>query len=234
MYRIDVSHVGFKSILKPDVIFNVRDAVAINFKLPIGAINETVTVEGGVSLVDTESAAVSTVVDQTYVKNMPLNGRSFQDLILLTPGAVTQTPQVNPNNSAFTGLGQSGEFSVNGQRTESNYYTVDGVSANVGATGGVMIQGGGPSGSVPGATALGTTQALVSVDDLQEFRVQSSTYSAEYARNPGGQFAFETKSGANQWHGTGFDYLRNNYFDANDWFNDYLKVPEAPLRQNDF
>src|SRR5205807_6371334 len=121
MYRIEVSHVGFKSILKPDVIFNVRDAVAINFKLPIGAINETVTVEGGVSLVDTESAAVSTVVDQTYVKNMPLNGRSFQDLILLTPGAVTQTPQVNPNNSAFTGLGQSGEFSVNGQRTESNY-----------------------------------------------------------------------------------------------------------------
>src|SRR5208282_3216983 len=76
--------------------------------------------------------------------------------------------------------------------------------------------------------------ALVSVDDLQEFRVQSSTYSAEYGRNPGGQFAFETKSGTNLWHGTGYDYLRNGYFDANDWFNDYFQQKEPPLRQNDF
>ena len=84
------------------------------------------------------------------------------------------------------------------------------------------------------STALGTTQALVSVDDLQEFRVQSSTYSAEYGRNPGGQFAFETKSGTNQWHGTAYDYLRNGAFDAQDWFNDYFGMPEPALRQNDF
>ena len=124
---------------------------------------------------------------------------------------------------------------MNGQRTESNYYTVDGVSANVGASyWSHMIHGAGRSGSVPASTALGTTQALVSVDDLQEFRVQSSTYSAEYGRNPGGQFAFETKSGANQWHGTAYDYLRNGAFDAQDWFDDYFGTPEAALRQNDF
>src|SRR5207245_9539714 len=93
---------------------------------------------------------------------------------------------------------------------------------------------GATSGSVPGATALGTTQALVSVDDLQEFRVQSSTYSAEYGRNPGGQFAFTTKSGTNQWHGTAYDYFRNNYFYANDWFNDYFLKAQPPTRQNDF
>src|SRR5438552_19095581 len=92
----------------------------------------------------------------------------------------------------------------------------------------------GPSGSLPAATALGTTQALVSVDDLQEFRVQSSTYSAEYGRNPGGQFAFETKSGTNQWHGTVYDYLRNDVFDANDWFNNRFQVKKPPTRQNDF
>src|SRR5205823_139904 len=97
-----------------------------------------------------------------------------------------------------------------------------------------IVTTGGASGSVAGSTALGTTQALVSVDDLQEFRVSSSTYSAEYGRNPGGQFAFETKSGTNQWHGSAFDYLRNDAFDANDWFNDYLLVPESALRQNDF
>src|SRR5437879_3531894 len=202
--------------------------------MQVGSVSQTVTVEGGAPMINTTGAAVGTVVDQTYIKNMPLNGRSFQDLILLTPGIVTQTSQTGGlNNNA--GIGSTGEFSVNGQRPESNNYMVDGVSANLGAARGTaMIVGAGASGSVPGATALGTTQALVSVDDLQEFRVESSTYSAEYGRNPGGQLAFTTKSGTNQWHGTAYDYLRNDYFDANDWFNNYFGQKEPPLRQNDF
>ncbi len=235
-YEIQVSHVGFKTIVKPDVLLHVRDAVVINFILPLGAVSERVTVEAGAPMVNTTDASVSTVIDQTYVQNMPLNGRSFQDLILLTPGTETQTPQFSQSASAISpGGGATGDFSVNGQRTESNYYTVDGVSANVGAAPGVgMTKGSGITGSVGAATALGTTQALVSVDALQEFRVQSSTYSAEYGRNPGGQFAFETKSGTNQWHGSAYDYLRNGYFDAQDWFNDYFGVKEPALRQNDF
>jgi hypothetical protein len=234
-YRLQVSKVGFKTLIKPDIVLNVQDAVSINFTLPVGAVFEILTIEGGAPLVNTESAAVSTVVDQSYVQNMPLNGRSFQDLILLTPGTLTQTPQISQSGATATGNGAQGEFSVNGQRPESNYYAVDGVSANVGAAAGAnMTYGGGASGSVGAATALGTTQALVSVDDLQEFRVQSSTYSAEYGRNPGGQFAFETKSGTNQWHGTAYDYLRNGFFDAPDWFNDYFVRPEPTLRQNDF
>ena len=230
-YRLQVSKIGFKTLIKPDIVLNVQDALAINFTLPVGAISEVVTVTAGAPIVNTTDGSVSTIVDQNYVKNMPLNGRSFQDLILLTPGVVTQTPQNSPNSA----LGETGEFSVNGQRTEANYYTVDGVSANVGVASGVqMLSWAGASGSVPAATGLGTTQALVSVDDLQEFRVQSSTYSAEYGRNPGGQFAFETKSGTNEWHGTAYDYLRNGVFDANDWFNDYLGVKQLDLRQNDF
>jgi len=230
-YRLQVSKVGFKTLIKPDIVLNIQDALSINFTLPVGAVFETVTVEGGASMINTTDASVSTVIDNTYVENMPLNGRSFQDLILLTPGVVTQTPQPTTTTS---GLGRTGEFSVNGQRTEGNYYTVDGVSSNVGAAAVYMTAGAGPSGSLPAATALGTTQALVSVDDLQEFRVQSSTYSAEYGRNPGGQFAFETKSGTNQFHGTAYDYLRNGALDAEDWFNDYFGTPEPSLRQNDF
>src|SRR5208282_2886580 len=164
-YRLQVSKVGFKTLIKPDIVLNVQDALSINFSLPIGAAYEVLTVEGGAPLVNTESAAVSTVVDQTYVKNMPLNGRSFQDLILLTPGTVTQSPQIGQLGSGTSVAGQYGEFSVNGQRTESNYYTVDGVSANVGAYTG-SANGGGPSGSVAASTTLGTTQALVSVDAL--------------------------------------------------------------------
>jgi hypothetical protein len=229
-YRLQVSKVGFKTLIKPDIVLNIQDALSINFTLPVGAVFDAVTVEGGASMINTTDASVSTVVDQTYVKNMPLNGRSFQDLILLTPGVVTQSPQ----NTGAT-LGMTGEFSVNGQRSEANDYTVDGVSANVGAAAGFfMVDGAAPSGSLAGATALGTTQALVSVDALQEFRVQSSTYSAEYGRNPGGQFAFETKSGTNQWHGTAYDYLRNGAVDAQDWFNDYFDLREPAIRQNDF
>jgi len=230
IYRITIAKDGFKSIVKSGVELHIQDVASINFELQIGSVNETVTVEAGASMINTTDGSVSTVVDQTYVKNMPLNGRSFQDLILLTPGVVTQSPQ-----NGFNGVGQTGEFSVNGQRTESNYYTVDGVGANLGTTVGYTnITRAGASGSIAASTALGTTQALVSVDDLQEFRVQSSTYSAENGRNPGGQFAFQTKSGTNQWHGTVYDYLRNNFFDANDWFNNYFQLPEPATRQNDF
>jgi carboxypeptidase family protein/TonB-dependent receptor-like protein len=236
-FHLLVQKPGFKEIAIKDIELHTQDKLEQNFSLEIGSVSETITVVAGGLNINTTDASVSTVVDHTYVENMPLNGRSFQDLILLTPGIVTASPQ-NPAGQA--GNGVTGEFSVNGQRTESNYYTVDGVSANVGASpGAAMIEGAGASGSVAAATTLGTTQALVSVDDLQEFRVNSSTYSAEYGRNPGGQFAFETKSGTNQWHGAGYDYLRNDFFDANDYFNDYLRpldpaLTKPALRQNDF
>lgn len=226
-YRIQVSNSGFKTIIKPDIVLHVQDALAINFTLPIGAASEIVTVQGGATFINTENSAVSTVVDRSYIENVPLNGRSFQGLILLTPGVVTTTPQVG------AATGSNGEFSVNGQRTESNYFSVDGVSANIGISTGSAGEAG-SSGALPAPTALGTTQGLVSVDALEEFRVQSSTYSAEYGRNPGGQFSFLTRSGTNQWHGTAFEYLRNNVLDANDWFNDYFNKRETSLRQSDF
>jgi len=112
-YRLQISEVGFKTIIKPDIVLNVQDALSINFTLPIGAFHEILTVHGGAPLVNTESAAVSTVVDQQFVENMPLNGRSFQTLIALTPGVVL-TPASN---------NAPGQFSVNGQRTDANYFT---------------------------------------------------------------------------------------------------------------
>jgi hypothetical protein len=228
-YRVQVSKGGFKTIIKPGVILNIEGAVVLNFTLPLGAASETVTVDAGASQINTTDASVSTVIDRKFVENIPLNGRSFQSLILLTPGVVTNSPQGSVNS----GSGSGGEFSVNGQRTESNVYTVDGVNAD---TGGSAYGFGtsGTSGSLPTATALGTTQSIVSVDALQEFRVASSSYSAEYGSSPGGQFSFTTRSGTNFAHGTAFDYLRNNYFDANNWFNDHLGEPPTALRQNDF
>jgi len=228
-YRVQVSRIGFKTLIKPGIVLNVQSAVVLNFTLPLGAASESVTVEAGASLINTTSASVSTVVDRNFVENIPLNGRSFQDLISMTPGIVTQSPQTGSQSPAY-----NGDFSVNGQRTESNYYIVDGVSGNVSAGSPSGAPQAASSGSIAGSTALGTTQGLLSTDSMQEFRVESSTYSAEYGRSPGGQFSFLTRSGTNQFHGSTMDYVRNNFFDANDWFNDHYGKPISPLRQNDF
>src|SRR5258706_5270213 len=143
-YRIQVSKVGFKTIIKPDIILNVLDARAINFDLPVGAASETVTVDGGAAMIDPDSFSVSTVVDRQFAENIPLNGRSFQSLIELTPGVV-----LTANNVADTG-----QFSINGQRANANYWMVDGVSANIG------INAGGTAGSGPaGATCPSTVLA---------------------------------------------------------------------------
>src|SRR3984885_4066354 len=228
VYSAVVSKPGFSDVAVNNIRLNVGDQKQLNLVLKIGSAETSVTVDGSGLTINTTDGSVSTVIDQKFVANIPLNGRSFQDLISMTPGVVTATPQ-----SAGTSPGSNGDFSVNGQRTESNYYTVDGVAANVSA-GPSTGSGYGAAGVVAATSALGTTQSLLSVDDLQEFRVESSSYSAEYGRSPGGQLTFVTRSGTNDFHGSAYDYLRNGWFDANDWFNDELGQPKEGLHQNDF
>ena len=225
-YRVQVSKLGFKTIIKPDIVLNVQDALSINFTLPVGATYEVLTVEGGAPLVNTENATVSTVVDRQFAENLPMNGRSFQTLIELTPGVV-----VIPSNSSDTS-----QFSVNGQRGASNYWMLDGVSANIGI-GASSGGGNGFAGAAGSFSALGGTNSLVSVDALQEFRIQTSTFAPEFGRTPGAQISILTRSGTNQFHGTAFDYLRNDTLDASNWFNGYTNhpaLPKARERQNDF
>lgn len=221
-YHIQVSKPGFKTVIHPDITLNVQDAKAIGFVLPVGPVSDTVTVEGGAPLINTESAAVSTVVDRNFAENLPMNGRSFQTLIELTPGVV-QTPS-------------EGQFTVNGQRDTSNYWMIDGVSANFGISAS-QVQGSGAAGAVPGFSQQGGTNSLVSVDALQEFRIQTSTYAPEFGRTPGAQISIETRSGSNQFHGDAFEYFRNDVLDASNWFNGYTNNPplrKAEERQNDF
>ena len=226
-YRLQISKMGFKTLIKPDIILNVQDALAINFTLLLGAVSEIVTVAGGAPLINTTDASVSTVIDRQFAENLPMNGRSFQTLIQLTPGVV-----LTPSNAE-----DAGQFSINGQRAVSNYWMVDGVSANVGVGVAFGSPGNGLGGTLGSFSAQGGTNSLVSVDALQEFRIQTSTYAPEFGRTPGGQISIVTRSGTNQFHGTLFDYLRNDIFDANDWFNGYTNnppLPKAKERQNDF
>ncbi len=128
-------------------------------------------------------------------------------LILLTPGVVL-TP---------ASYGSQGQFSVNGQRSDSNYFTVDGTSANIGIAGGSGL-GQSSGGALPGLSPLGGTNTLVSVDAMQEFRIQTSSFAPEFGSTPGGQVSIVTRSGTNELHGDVFDYFRNTVLDASDWY----------------
>lgn len=225
-YRLTVEAQSFEKKVTEDIKLEVAGKVTRDVVLSVGNTNQSVTVDGSGVNINTVDANVSAVVDRQFVENMPLNGRSFQSLMTMVPGVSVVPSQ---------GVGQSGEISVNGQRSEANYFTVDGVSMNTGTVAGVNLgSGAGFSGSTPGQTALGTTQSMVSVDALQEFRAITSTYSAEYGRTPGGQFSFTTRSGTNDWHGSVFDYFRNDKLDANNWFNNANGLPKQATRQNDF
>ncbi|PYV62589.1 MAG: TonB-dependent receptor, partial [Acidobacteria bacterium] len=222
-YRIEVSKSGFKTAVREDVVLRVQDIVALNFTLPVGSITESVTVTGGAPLVNTQDATVSTVIDRNFAENLPLNGRSFQTLIALSPGVV-----LTPANQA-----DPGQFSVNGQRTGSNYFMVDGVSANIGTLPFVTLSQS-ASGATPGFSVTGGTNNLVSEDALQEFRIQTSTYAPEFGRTPGAQVSIVTRSGTNAFHGALFEFLRNDKLDASDWFANLSQQPKPEERINDF
>jgi len=222
-YRMEVERSGFKLVCLTGIIVNVQDNVEQNFRLDVGAVSQSVSVEANALNVNTTDGTVSTVVDRTFADSLPLNGRSFQTLIMLTPGVVV-TP---------TAFDDQGQFSVNGQRADANYFTVDGVSANFGVTGyGPLVQTSG--GALPALSALGGTNSLVSVDAMQEFRVQTSSFAPEFGRTPGGQISIVTRSGTNRFHGTLFEYFRNDVLDARDWFVNYNHLAKPAERQNDF
>ncbi len=223
-YNVAVEAAGFKTIHQNSVVVEVDQRARLDFALTVGSNAETITVEGGTPLLNTSDASVSTVVDHQFVENLPLNGRSFSSLIDLTPGAV-----LTPANQY-----EGGQYSVNGQRPDANYFLVDGVSANLGTAGGGAVLGQGGAGQLPATSTFGGTSNLVSLDALEEFRIITSAFAPEYGRTPGAQISVVTRSGTNVFHGSAFEYFRNDKLDANDWFANANRLARPALRQNDF
>ncbi len=225
-YRLEVRADGFKRFEQLGITIETAQNATIDDQLQIGDVAETVMVEITTPLVNESDASVGSVVDREFVEKLPLNGSSFQQLIAINPGVVqAQASSQSP-----------GQFSVNGQRTNANYFTVDGVSANFSASVAQSVgsRGQAYSGSLPTFSAQGGTNTLVSVDAMQEFKVQTSSYAPEFGRTPGGQIAITSRSGTNEFHGTLFNYFRNDALDANDWFANRDGLERPALRQNDF
>jgi hypothetical protein len=219
-YGIFVQAPGFETAVVEEITLTVGQILVVNFGLRLGPMTERVNVNAS-SPVNTSDATVSTVVNRQFVENLPLNGRSFQALITLAPGVQTN-------------VSDQGQFAVNGQRGNANYFTVDGVSANVGSWYGRGLDSQVGAGTLPTTNIQGGFNGLVSVDDLQELQILTSSFSPEFGRSPGAQVILVTRSGTNQYHGALYEYLRNEAFDANDWFANALGFPRAPRRLNDY
>jgi Carboxypeptidase regulatory-like domain/TonB dependent receptor/TonB-dependent Receptor Plug Domain len=215
-YQLTAQRDGFGPLQVSDVILHVNDETVLHLTLKVSPIGEAVFVEANTVRV-TSSAAVSTVIDRQLVEHLPTNARSLQALIWLVPG------MIRTSDSGY------GQFSANGQRDNANYVTIDGASANISAGHTLSAAGG-----LPAATRLGTTSNLISLDAMEDVRVQTSSYAAEYGRTPGAQIAIRSRSGTNQLHGAAFEYFRHDALDANDWFANSADVEQADLRHHQF
>ncbi|HXM48656.1 MAG TPA: VIT domain-containing protein, partial [Pyrinomonadaceae bacterium] len=189
---------------------------------------ETVMVStGGGETLNGTSTELSNTVTARSIQDLPLNGRSFQGFLILTPGSVSSGPS-DSNSAARVNI------AVNGQRPTSNQFTVDGVNGNFGISPGGQSPGASASGNTPALTATGATNPLASISAAQEVLIRTYSNSAEYGRNSGAQVAIVTESGTNQFHGSGFYFINNRHLDANDWFANSLGLTRPSQGSNEF
>lgn len=208
-YRVEASLSGFQPQVMTGVVLTVGRTVSADFTLSVGALSETVTVEGGAPLVETQSSSVAGLVSGEQVRDLPLNGRSFDQLITLSPATVMFTQR---QNNAFQGT--ANQFSSEGTRPNQSRIVVDGSE---------LAGAGGNHSSVN--TASGK---LLGVEAIQEFQVITNNSDASYGKKAGGQVSIITRSGTNRFAGSAFVFLRNDIFDARDFFD----RAKAPLNQH--
>ena len=205
-YSLSVIAAGFANYKLAKVTLQVAQSVTADVKLGLASTGEVVEVQGAAPILDAQTITVGQVIDQRTVQEIPLNGRHFLDLTNLTPGTVVP-PVTGSLTSASRGLGAN-SFDTAGQREDSVNYMINGVNLNDLSQNQITFQ--------------------PSINTTAEFKISNSTYSAEYGRSSGAIVNVATRSGTNAFHGEGFDYLRNNYFDARNFFN------RKPARQNSF
>ncbi len=207
-YTIKAEKTGFQTTIVPALQLTVAGSLNVNITLKLGAVTQTVEVQAVAPLLDTTTANVGTTVSNANVLEMPLNGRAYTDLLQLIPGSVG-------NGSTYQSAGGQ-NYSISGNRSEQNDFTLDGVANNEGFFKAYAIQ--------------------PSIDSIQEFKVQTNITSAEYGEAAGANVAVATKSGTNQIHGSAYEFLRNNVLDAPEFFDNAATpvIPKTPLKRNQY
>jgi hypothetical protein len=222
LYKVTVRKEGFVGMMRFDVKVGLLAPAQADFTLQVGAVQETITVEGTEPLVPQEESSIGVRVFREDIQRIPLNGRGILGLLELSPGT-NVTPATR---------GEAGQFTANGQRPNANYFTVDGASANTGVTaGGVPAQATG--GVLPAMSAFGSLDSLLPIEAVDEFRVQTASSVTEPGRLPGASIALTSRSGSNEFHGSMVYRFRHETLAANDWFANVSGERRGPLRLHD-
>ncbi len=216
-YQVRVEATGFQTAIKKEVTLVLNQVAAINFQLQIGAVGQTVEVTSAAPLLQTEQTQVNTVMESNAILAIPLQSRNYQQLALLTPGVVTTSPaSFNGGQTTFN----SGRPDINGNREQANYYLLDGMDNNEFVDNNVAYS--------------------PNVDAIQEFNVVTNNPNAQFGQFLGGVISVSMKSGTNQYHGSLFEFLRNDKMNANEWSNNFSvqangqAIPRQPMRWNEF
>ena len=214
IYTVLAEMDGFKATALSQVELGVDQRARIDVKLEVGAMTESVTIEAQSPLVQTSSSELGTTVKDEQIQALPLNGRNFVSLTRGVPGVLRGIPGANIDGAGSLAWRASASFSANGQRSRDNNYMLDGVDNN--------------------ETWLQTVVIFPSVDALDEFKLQTSTYSAEFGRSLGGVVNLQIKSGTNSYRGSAFEFHRNDALDANNFFNNRAGRAKPEFTQNQF
>ncbi|HEX4019723.1 MAG TPA: carboxypeptidase regulatory-like domain-containing protein [Acidobacteriaceae bacterium] len=217
-YRLDIAMAGFKTLDFPNVVVNVTQITAVNVKLTVGSTNQTVRVQATGQLLQTESSTLGSVVTGQMVRSLPLAVRNYTQIISLSPGVASEV-----TNAAEFGRGGGGNGGnatdvpvAAGTSFSENNYQMDGVGIN----------------NIGGSGYFTGGVAIPNPDTIAEFKVQTSQYDASYGRNAGANVNVVTKTGSNQFHGSVWEFFRNEALNANDYFRKQADQPRAILRQN--
>ncbi len=225
-YTLQIEKTGFQSYQIRSMAIAVRDRKTLTVELKVAAAQSTtVDVKEKVDLISNDTAQ-GVPLGQNYIQNLPTNGRNAESLVLMAPGI----------SSSAGGIGDGG-INANGLRSNTNYYTLDGVSLNtaVGAGGGVGARGGGFGGFGGGAAiapGAGSSTEIIAIDAMQEMNVQTASIAPEFGRSPGAQIAMTSRGGTSDFHGQLYYYFRNQRLDSNDWFANSLGLGRAAEREN--
>ena len=216
-YSVKATLQGFKTAVREGVRVEVQSTARVDVKMTVGGLEESVKVTGEASLVETASASMGTVIDQKKVEDLPLNGRNFTQLGTLIPGVVAPPPSLSGSAGDATpggfGATTSG-FSVNGMRNQSNNFLLDGASNNDTFNTGFVMR--------------------PPPDAIQEFKIQTHSYSAEYGRNSGSVVNVVTRAGTNVLHGAAWEFNRDDKLQARNFFAAPAPAPKPKLKQNQF
>lgn len=214
-YTIRAEKAGFRAYVVESIPIATQQKAELNIALQVGSVSESVTVTGGAQLVDTTSATLSGVVENKRIIDLPLNGRNVYSLAWATAGVFPQRPAAGSANEGFHSIGI---FTVNGGRDSSNAILMDGVPMTMNSN----------------TANMNANSGVPSVEGVEEFRIQTNSYSAEYGRSGGGVLTIATKSGTNTLHGSVFEFLRNSKMDANNWFANASGRNLATFQRNEF